>query len=214
MENYLKNSPSYLLRNRCCGVIRKMRVISLSTAGVKAIRPSIVQMAKDGSKPSYCFLHGEQGRGRWEVRFPLGFKSFPFQGEEAKPSEEQEYQLVKLEGKKDPRGNQLVLLGVGRQDGEFLVLWHLSPGFRGSATFEIEGKAELIAEGYEAQGDAGRVGGASCPVVRVFGQATLSWGRSGRLYGSPSRWVARFDGQVWQVAEATSDAVQASLEEV
>jgi hypothetical protein len=39
-------------------------------------------------------------------------------------------------------------------------------------------------------------------VVKVTGPCVLSWSRGGRLYGSPSKWVAEFDGEKWTVNPA------------
>lgn len=189
-----------------------MRVIQLSVSGEVPVRPSIYKQAN--GQEAYQFTHGESGRGRWQVRLPLGLKSFPFNGEDGKPSEAQEYKLVKLEGKKDPRENQLYLLGEGSADETCLVLWSLSPGFRGSASFQIEANAELLASGMEAQGDAGRMGGASCPIVLARKGAVLKWQRSGRLYGRPASWIARFDGQTWTVSTETAADLQSAVEQV
>lgn len=102
-------------------------------------------------------------------------------------------------GRKDARGNQQFLLVKGRSDGQTLILWSLSPGYRGGASYKIEGQAVLVAEGEEAQGDAGRMGGAACPLVLVAGPCRLTWTRSGRLYGSSARWLADYDGETWTV---------------
>ncbi len=176
------------------------------------VRPTPYKMAN--GQEAYTFTHGEAGRGRWEVRLPLGLKSFPFRENDGRPAETQEYRLVKIEGKQDSRGNQLYLLGDGSADETCLVLWSLSPGFRGGATFQIVANAELLAEGIEAQGIAGRMGGASCPVVLARRGAVIKWQRSGRLYGSPASWVARFDGQIWQVSEETTADLQSAVEQV
>ncbi len=81
-----------------------------------------------------------------------------------------------------------------------MVLWSLSPGFRGGASWRVaSGAARVVAVGQEAQGDAGRMGGADCPVLLVTGPCTLEWVRTGRLYGSPPAWRATFDGSKWAV---------------
>ena len=121
-----------------------------------------------------------------------------------------DYSLVDLH-KKDQRGNPLYLItkGKGEEDGKFLVLLSMAPGFRGSASYQTEGQISLLCSGEEAQGDAGRMGGADCPVFVVEGPCQISWTRTGRLYGSPSRWVAVFDGVAWKVAPEN----QCTLEE-
>lgn len=95
-------------------------------------------------------------------------------------------------------------LGVAEHPADInadLVFWHLSPGFRGGATYYVDGEAQVLGEGYEAEGIAGRMGGAPCPVVAASGPATLHWRREGRLYGEPSEWVAsRDEDGEWFVA--------------
>jgi hypothetical protein len=123
-----------------------------------------------------------------------------------------EYRLVDLR-KTDQRGNPLYLIVRGTEDGRWLVLWFLSPGFRGSASYDVEGQARIIGAGLQAQGDAGRMGGAACPLVLVDGPCRLMWERRGRLYGTPPRWVAEYDGEEWTVRSADECAVEdAALE--
>ena len=110
--------------------------------------------------------------------------------------------------RQDPRGNQLYLLARGENDGTALVLWSLDPGFRGGASYKVSGRGRVIALGEEAQGDAGRMGGADCPVVHVTGPCRLEWTRTGRLYGEPADWVAEFDGSEWTVGPDCECAVE------
>lgn len=175
-----------------------MKVIGISTAGVRPV-VAIKLRAKTGTE-YYALTHGEEGRGRWQIRIPLAAREFPAQPVEHLPLDG-EYKLVPLH-KQDPRGNQLFLLAKGQEDGQQLVLWSLSPGYRGGASFDLSGQARVLAMGEEAQGAAGRMGGAACPVVLVTGPCRLTWRRTGRLYGSEPDWVAEFDGRSWTVAPA------------
>ena len=176
-----------------------MKVISLSIRGVQPVAATKTR-AKSGAE-YYVLTHGEEGRGRWQVRFPLAAREFPAQPEVDNFPLDGEFKLVDLR-KQDPRGNQLYLLAKGQEDGQQLVLWHLSPGYRGGAEYELSGQARVIAQGEQAQGAAGRMGGAACPVVLVTGPCRLVWHRSGRLYGSEADWIAEFDGSQWTVAPA------------
>ena len=173
-----------------------MKVKELTIIGLQNVTPKAIRESRG---TYWAFCHGEKGRGRWQVRLPLGASDFPFREGEDPPPPETEYKMRPL-GRKDARGNDLYVLIRGEQDGRYLLLWQLCPGFRGGASYQIKGKARLLAEGYEAQGAAGRMGGAPCPVVLVEGPCQLSWHRTGRLYGSPADWVAAFDGQAWTVA--------------
>ena len=175
-----------------------MKVIAISTRGATQV-VATKTIAKTGAE-YYALTHGEDGRGRWQIRIPLAAREFPAPADAGDRFPlDGEYKLVDLR-KQDPRGNPLYLLTLGQQDGQHLVLWYLSPGFRGGASFEVAGKAKVIALGEEAQGDAGRAGGAACPVVLVTGPCLLTWHRSGRLYGDAADWTAQFDGQQWTVA--------------
>jgi len=172
-----------------------MKVIAISTSGVQNISP-IEVVAKNG-QTYLAFEHGEEGRGRWKVRFPLGKRDFPGKPEDI--SKNQEYSLINLK-KTDAKGNNLYLLGKGEKDNKYLIFWHLSPGYRGSTSYKVSGKAKIISIGQEAQGIAGRMGGSDCPIVLVTGICSLEWERYGRLYGEPAKWIANFDGEKWEVS--------------
>ena len=180
-----------------------MKIVKISTEGTC---PPSAKLVKGGK--FYALCHGEEGWGRWEVKFPLFAKEFP-------PNEEYlrlegDYSLVDL-SRKDQRGNHLFLITEGKEDGKFLVLLSQSPGFRGSASYRTEGQITLLCSGEEAQCDAGRMGGTDCPVFVVKGPCQISWTRTGRLYGIPSKWVAIFDGEGWEVVPVSANI--RSLEE-
>jgi hypothetical protein len=171
-----------------------MKVVTLNSSGVRPAQP--VKAVHPGHGEYLRFEHGEEGRGRKLVFFPLAVRDFP---SDSKVPPDQEFKYTP--------GS--FVLRRGCNDGEYLVLWDLEPGFRGSASYEIEGGAVVIAEGREAQGMAGRMGGAPCPVLLVSGPCTLRWTRTGRLYGSPPHWRAKYDGSTWIVEpdDKSSDAV-------
>ena len=164
-----------------------MKVVSVSFR--HGVVPATPEKASHPTRGEYWrFTHGQEGRGRRLVFFPLGSRDFP--GSAPAPGPGQEYLLI-------PVGSGHHILGAGRNDGEYLVFWDLNPGYRGGASFEVFGQAKVLAQGEEAQGAAGRMGGAACPVVLVTGPCRLVWHRSGRLYGSEADWTAEFDGQQW-----------------
>ena len=166
-----------------------MKVVSVSFR--HGVVPATPEKASHPTRGEYWrFTHGQEGRGRRLVFFPLGSRDFP--GSAPAPGPGQEYLLI-------PVGSGHHILGAGRNDGEYLVFWDLNPGYRGGASFEVFGQAKVLAQGEEAQGAAGRMGGAACPVVLVTGPCRLVWHRSGRLYGSEADWTAEFDGQQWTV---------------
>ena len=145
-----------------------MKMLRISTEG---ICPPVAKLVEG---KFYALCHGEEGRGRWEVRFPLSSREFP-PGEDTFPLG-WNYSLVDLY-EVDQRGNPLYLIADGKEDGKFLILLSLSPGFRGGASYRTEGKISLLCSGEEAQGDAGRMGGADCPVFVVEGPCRISWTR-------------------------------------
>ena len=184
-----------------------MKVVNISKFGIDK-RIAKKEKATNG-KFFYMLTHGEEGRGRWQVRFPLGAKDYPCYENSAITLDisQEDFKLINI-NKKDKKGNDLYILGKGYDDGSFLVMWNLNPGFRGGASYKLEGQAVLIAEAEEAQGDAGRMGGAVCPIVLVSGPCKLKWKRTGRLYGDPSDWVCEFDGKVWRIAPETVNELE------
>jgi hypothetical protein len=174
-----------------------MKLLNLNMKGISTAKAHTL-IAKNGCK-YYAVTHGESGRGRWQCKLPLAAREFPY--DENQPTislDGDSFRLINL-NKKDPRGNSLFLIGKGQPDNKSLVLWSLDPGYRGSASYNVAGNATVIAEGEEAQGTAGRMGGAFCPIVLVNGPCRLEWHRSGRLYDTPADFVAEFDGELWQV---------------
>jgi hypothetical protein len=181
-----------------------MKIIKL---GIDGVEPAIPKKATHPTRGEYLrFEHGQDGRGRKLVFFPLGSKDFP--AELGMPGTDQEYRLIPVS-----EGRAYILGRENRPSNDYLVLLSLNPGYRGEAEYEIEGDAVCIAEGREAQGDAGRMGGAPCPVILVTGPCTLKWVRTGRLYGSTAKWRAVFNGQAWTVSHdgPETDAVEAAF---
>jgi hypothetical protein len=180
----------------------EMRILTLDKTGIRPAKP--VKAVHPTRGEYYRFQNGEEGRGRKLVYIPLGLKDF---SSNAEVSEYQEFKLIPVSDGK------AYILVKGEIDSEFLLLWHLSPGFRGGARYEIEGDTKVIMEGYEAQGAAGRMGGAPCPIVHVYGPCKLTWIRSGRLYGDHSKYRAVYNGSDWIVEPdyELSDAVDAAF---
>lgn len=168
-----------------------MRVIDITHTG---INPAKAEKATHPTRGEYWrFEWGSTGRGRRLCFIPLGSRDFP--GDGAAPGPEQEYRLLPVSGGKAH------ILVPGRPDGQYLAFLWTSPGFRGWSTYSFSGQATLLAEGYVAQGDAGRMGGGPVPAFVVSGPCELRWERTGRLYGSAPKWRAVFDGEKWSVME-------------
>jgi hypothetical protein len=173
-----------------------MRVVKLDIYGISQ---KFAEAKRFGERLAFALVAGERGRGRWEYIIPVAASvAVPANIDDSFDTTNIHFSLKNL-NRKDPAGNDMYLLINGKRDDSFLVFWNLSPGFRGGATYTVSGNAIVIGEGEEAQGLAGRMGGAKCPVVLVSGPCVLEWKRTGRLYGQPSHYVASFDGVSWNV---------------
>lgn len=113
-----------------------MRVISISTKGVSS--PAVATVKASNGNSYYAICHGEEGRGRWQVRFPLAVREFPFHEKETPSTQDQEFSLVDLR-KTDKKNNGMYLLAKGAADNAQLVFWRLSPGYRGGASYTMGG---------------------------------------------------------------------------
>lgn len=173
-----------------------MKMIEIKKSEIRT-KKTVLKKAANGAK-YFALTHGEEGRGRWQVVLPLFAREFPPPETQDEIEMTDDYRLIKLKNK-DPKGNDRFLIGAGQPDDTFLVFLHLSPGYRGGASFEVEGNAAVIAKGEEAQGSAGRMGGAECPIIHVTGPCSITWERYGRLYGEDSKFEAFYDGEEWVV---------------
>ena len=187
-----------------------MRIYTASTKGVEFATAKAVTARNN--KKYYAITHGEQGRGRWEYRIPLGARDYPYiNGVDELILSDDDYKLIDIK-KKDPAGNDLYI--IGKQDvpdnRALLLLW-LSPGYRGGATYTVDGACKVIAEGRQAQGIAGKMGWAPCPVIYADGECEIRWHRTGRLYGDDADWVIKWDGAMWTVSTATDDDLEDAI---
>jgi len=198
-----------------------MKIMKISKDGMQTVRAIPVE-SKTGEL-YFCITHGEEGRGRWQLRFPIPTRIIKPESKNSR-LEVLEGELISL-NKKDARGNDQVLIvpsvwkvhtntstgdkhGEETQNSDYLIFWNLSPGYRGGANCITSGSAEIIGRGEEAQGGAGRMGGSTCPVVKVSGPCVLTWIRTGRLYGSPEKFTAVYDGMNWTVNSADQCALE------
>ncbi len=195
-----------------------MTTVIINTLDRGGIAPAKPTRLEGPRGPYWAFAHGERGRGRWQYRLPIAGPA----SDTPPPSGPYTLHAIRTADgapRLDAAGNPLYILRRARalEADAQLILWHLSPGYRGSATYTLGGHAEILAAGEEAQGIAGRMGGAPCPVVLVRGPCQLRWHRTGRLYGTPADWVAAFNGRRWAVGPeddmVLADACAAADEE-
>ena len=172
-------------------------MLEISKDGVTAAKPRLAVIA---GREVWTFAHGQEGRNRKRIQIPLLVRDFPAEPVGFPPIGP--YAL----GAWKP-----MFLRAGEEDDQQMVLWSLDSGFRGGAEYEVYGAATVVAEGREAQGDAGRMGSAPCPVVIVSGDCELRWRRAGRLYGTPADWIARRVGGQWTVASVEDADLAAAL---
>ena len=171
-----------------------MKIVKIDSSRLKSVLAEKVT-TKNGDY--FAVSHGEEGRNRWRYVLPMAAREFPAATEETGLTLDEEYKLVDLH-KEDRMGNPRYLISIGEEDGTWLVLLSMDPGFRGGvADFVLSGNVKMIAKGEEAQGIAGGMGGAPCPVLLVTGPCEISWTRTGRLYGGVASVVVKFDGTEW-----------------
>jgi hypothetical protein len=106
---------------------------------------------------------------------------------------------MRVLNKKDHKGNNLYFISKGEDDGTYFVLWNLSPGYKGKASFSFEGNARLLATAYEAQEINGEIISTPCPIMHVFGDCVLHWERTGKVYGDVRKFSAEFKNNKWSV---------------
>jgi hypothetical protein len=112
---------------------------------------------------------GEAGRGRKLVRVPLpeGAK-ISWSSEPSDPTTEW-------------WGTLVMVPGPGT-----VILFRDMSGYRGGWTLDVPPSATIIADGWCAQGIAGRMGGGPEYLVRAPEGTQFRIRRSGRLYGAPA----------------------------
>lgn len=157
-----------------------MQVMQLNTQGLSPIAPSWLT-GKNG-KQYLAFAHGKRGRGQWQIQLALSLNDY-----DDVPPVNESYDIIRI-GTNDPSGQPRHFLSPGTtNDRRRLVLWDLEPATGTSATYEIEGAAEVVSEGKVITGEAGNLGFSPAPIVLIHGACRLSW-------ENPELWVFEFDG--------------------
>jgi hypothetical protein len=132
---------------------------------------------------------GESGRGRQLTTVPVPLDRAVIEGTRCKGT------LMEITGTKEP--------------GCLLVIRDQS-GFRGSWTYQTT--ARILAKGWCAQGDAGRMGGGPELLIHIKPGESVEITRTGRLYGEPARIrvVCREDCSLMLLDPAAADRTQAA----
>jgi len=156
-----------------------MQIMRLNTNGFTPIQPSWLT-GKNG-KHYLAYAHGARGRGQWQIQLALSLNDY-----DETPPVGEHYDLIRI-GSNDPSGQPRHFLSPGATDHRKLVLWDLEPAPGASATYEIEGAAEMVSEGKVITGEAGHLGFAPAPIVLIHGACRLTW-------NNPELWVFEYDG--------------------
>lgn len=165
-----------------------MKVVGIDRWG-EGFTPFHPQATFSEAEGYYTLCHGESGRGRKQVVIPV---LIPPTDDNSPVMLGGNYTLV-------TKDDVHILRPTEEEDNEFLILLSPHPGHRGGASYEILGEASLLAEGYSAQGAAGRAGGGPCPIIRAHGDCAVRWERWGNLYGTPPLWECRVRGGIIKV---------------
>ena len=141
---------------------------------------------------------GEHGRGRKLARVALGRRDFP--GEDT--THVDDVGIFQTQ-----RGSLLVVKET-REDNRALILLGTPAGFRGGVSWRVltesgesvpldsSPKVKIVADGYCAQGIAGRAGGGPEYLVIVEPGVKLEVTRRGRLYGADPVLHLVWDGEL------------------
>jgi hypothetical protein len=137
---------------------------------------------------------GEEGRGRVYTRVPVGSLF----------ADSLEKDLItRASVIQSRKGTLLVVEERDPNDRRALVLVDVPAGYRGGTLWEnfpSEG-VKVLAEGFRAQGQAGRMGGHVVRLLILEPGATFQVTRTGRLYGAPATLVIHWDGETLRVGE-------------
>jgi len=138
-----------------------------------------------------CINLGQSGRGRQFTSVPVPKDRAVIEGTPYKGT------LMEITGTREP--------------GCLLVIRDQS-GFRGSWTYQTT--ARVLAKGWCAQGDAGRMGGGPELLIHIKPGEVVDITRTGRLYGEPARIrvVCREDCSLALVDPEAADRMQAAAD--
>ena len=183
-----------------------MKILKISKNGVKNDFNIFTQQV--AGLNVYTLEAGESGRGRKLAQIPVS--------KQVIDPEKTGLQVIKANQLDGPIqvcdvDKMFVIKKAAEEDNQQLVILQLNPGFRGGASYTISGDCVVLAEGYEAQGAAGRMGGAPVSVILVKGPSQIKWSRYGRLYGTEPDWVACFNGKEWFFTPAREQGLAAHL---
>ena len=197
-------------------VFAVMRV--LSEDGEKQWMPTIVPLNSGTS--IIVFKAGEYGRGRSSVHIYVNDRELfnivnSTEGEISAINRlREEVQQVPSWRLGTTRSGRLAVRPMPNQQPTHEIIRHvLGMGFRGSAMIDSAIGVSKLAEGYVAQGAAGRCGGCPEPVwlAPLAKEVSLVWSRSGRLYGKPAvmkAWRPAWGAWVVGPAEEVDAAIE------
>lgn len=139
---------------------------------------------------------GETGRGRKYSFLPISNAAA------------EETVLFANVGKTLKGGHKLIAQVGSDSSDECLLVLRTGMGFRGGSSVTVENEAGdgldplILAQGMIAQGDAGRMGCSSQYILNLPVDVVLRVNLTGRLYGNPSCYYLRFNGNTLEAVTA------------
>lgn len=149
-----------------------MRLVKVNSSGVHIPEVEVVEL-RSGTQLK-CVSLGEKGRGSDYTIIPIP-------------------QWLKQEGIENTRfsigttksGKVRLSLSKENNTNDCIVLLKPKYGSRGGVKFDL-GEIEPLASGYISQGEAGRMGGNYHHLLTLKDGQSISYRRTGRLYGAES----------------------------
>ena len=159
------------------------------------MRPNIAVTERESKKTGgkyFAVEVGEYGRGR-ELQFVALHPSLIPQKED-----DSIFVITDAVVAKTKSGGH-ILLPAKEQDNLALVQVYGEEGYRGSLEYTFTNNIEIIARGYYAQGEAGRMGGGEEYLLVMKPGDRIDIKRYGRLYGGNEKVVIEWDGSELRV---------------
>lgn len=178
-----------------------MKVFTVSSGEVReGARVEEVKLESAGFS-FFAVSVGEQGRGRKLANLPV-------ERQACVADEKGNLKVLSAEVGKTKSGKPKMFAEKNAKNDRCIVVFRTKIGFRGGNFHtgdRMEAQAEkpeflpfpgeILAKGYIAQGDAGRMGGGDQLIAVIPKNVVFRTAYSGRLYGSPQAHYYIYDGQ-------------------
>ena len=175
-----------------------MKCFTVENLKVKNYIPICERESRKTGGKFYAAEVGEYGRGR-ELQFvPLHPTLIP--------QKEGDRLFITEAGIAKTKNGGTILVSPKEQDNLALVKVYGVEGYRGELRYKFSSpNPEILAQGYHAQGDAGRMGGGSEYLVILYPGDRIDITRYGRLYGDNERVTIEWDGSELRVYDPDAE---------